>query len=86
MSAGPYELGEVAVAGRCFDAVKPTARPRSPKPQHPALLTALITTEAGTMHPIYRRLADHAGHYLPQQADSAWADTVKILHDHYRAP
>ncbi|MFF7191410.1 hypothetical protein ACFZAR_40900 [Streptomyces sp. NPDC008222] len=66
--------------------VKPTARPRSPKPQRPALLTALITTEAGTMHPIYRRLADHAGHHLPQQADSAWADTVEMLHDRYRTP
>ncbi len=66
--------------------VKPTARPRSPKPQRPALLTALITTEAGTMHPIYRRLADHAGHHLHQQADSAWTDTVKILHDRYRTP
>ncbi|OUC75986.1 hypothetical protein CA983_44135 [Streptomyces swartbergensis] len=66
--------------------VKPTARPRSPKPQRPALLTALITTEAGTMHPIYWRLADHAGHRLPQHADSAWTDTVKILHDRYRTP
>jgi hypothetical protein len=66
--------------------VKPTARPRSPKPQRPALLTALITTEAGTMHPIYRQLANHAGHHLPQQADSAWTDTVKILHDRYHTP
>ncbi|MEU2625177.1 competence protein CoiA family protein [Streptomyces sp. NPDC007157] len=66
--------------------VKPTARPRSAKPQRPALLTALITTEAGTMHPIYRRLADHAGHHLPQQADNAWTDTVNILHDRYRNP
>lgn len=50
--------------------VKPTARPRSPKPQSPDLLTALISTEAGTMHPIYRQLANHAGHHLPQQASS----------------
>ncbi|MFI6663184.1 hypothetical protein ACIBL8_47825 [Streptomyces sp. NPDC050523] len=64
--------------------VKPTARPRSAKPQRPALLTALITTEAGAMHPIYRRLADHAGHHLPPQADSVWTDTVQILHDRYR--
>lgn len=63
--------------------VKPTARSRSPKPQRPALLTALITTEAGTMHPFYRRLADHAGHHLPQQAESVWTDTVEILHDRY---
>ncbi|MGY1503737.1 hypothetical protein ACW4TU_45500 (plasmid) [Streptomyces sp. QTS52] len=66
--------------------VKPTARPRSPKPQRPALLTALITTEAGTMHPVYRQLADHAGHQQPGQADSAWTDTVKILHDRYDNP
>ncbi|MGW7647097.1 hypothetical protein [Streptomyces bobili] len=66
--------------------VKPAARPRSPKPQRPALLTALITTEAGTMHPIYRQLANHAGHHLPQQAESAWTDTVKVLHDRYGAP
>ncbi|MEU1021511.1 hypothetical protein ABZ383_22230 [Streptomyces sp. NPDC005900] len=64
----------------------PTARPRSAKPQRPALLTALITTEAGTMHPVYRQLVDHAGHHLPQQADNAWTETVKILHDRYRAP
>ncbi|MFE6904101.1 hypothetical protein ACFVFJ_46150 [Streptomyces sp. NPDC057717] len=64
--------------------VKPTARPRGARPQRPALLTALITTEAGTMHPIYRRLADHAGHHLPQQADRVWADTVNILYDRYR--
>lgn len=66
--------------------VTPTARPRSAKPQRPALLTALITTDAGTMHPIYRQLANHAGHHLPQQADSAWTDTVKILHDRYDNP
>ncbi|MFF4732856.1 hypothetical protein ACFY3M_48055, partial [Streptomyces mirabilis] len=66
--------------------VKPTARPRSPKPQRPALLTALISTEAGTMHPIYRQLANHAGHHLPQQASSTWTDTVKTLHDRYRTP
>lgn len=63
--------------------VKPTPRPRSPKPQQPALLTALITDEAGTMHPFYRRLADHAGHDLPQQADSAWTDAINIIHDRY---
>ncbi|MFF4139428.1 hypothetical protein ACFY1B_50550 [Streptomyces mirabilis] len=50
--------------------VKPTARPRSPQPQRPALLTALISTEAGTMRPIYRQLANYAGHHLPQQASS----------------
>ncbi|MFC8394562.1 hypothetical protein [Streptomyces sp. NPDC057238] len=66
--------------------VKPTARPRNPKPQRPALLTALITTDAGTMHPSYRQLADHAGHHLPQQADGAWTDTVNIPHDRYRNP
>ena len=66
--------------------VRPTARPRSAKPQRPALLTALITAEDGTMHPVYRQLADHAGHHLPPQADSAWTDTVKILHDRYRTP
>ncbi|WP_333750119.1 hypothetical protein [Streptomyces sp. IBSBF 2394] len=66
--------------------VRPTARPRSAKPQRPALLTALITTEDGAMHPVYRQLADHAGHHLPQQADSAWTETVKILHDRYRTP
>lgn len=66
--------------------VKPTARPRSAKPAPPVLLTTLITTEAGTMHPIYRRLADHAGHHLPEQADSAWTENVKILHDRYRTP
>ncbi|MEU3618989.1 hypothetical protein ABZ725_42720 [Streptomyces sp. NPDC006872] len=66
--------------------VKPTARPRSPKPQRPALLTALITTEAGTMHPLYRQLASHAGHHLPEQADSAWTDTVEILYDRYDHP
>lgn len=38
------------------------------------------------MHPIYRQLGDHAGHHLPQQADSAWTDTVKVLHARYRAP
>ncbi|WP_031174296.1 hypothetical protein [Streptomyces durhamensis] len=65
---------------------RPTARPRSAKPQRPVLLTALITAEGGTMSPIYRQLANHAGHHLPQQADSAWTDTVKILHDRYRAP
>lgn len=64
--------------------VKPTARPHSPKPQRPALLTALITDEAGGMHPLYRRLADHAGHHLPQQADGVWTNTVEILHDRYR--
>ncbi|WPO76200.1 hypothetical protein [Streptomyces sp. KN37] len=66
--------------------VRPTARPRSAKPQRPALLTALITTEAGTMHPVYRQLADHAGHHLPPQADTPWTDTVQILHDRYRTP
>lgn len=66
--------------------VKPTARPRSPKPQRPALLTALITTDTGTMHPIYRQLTDHAGHHLPQQADDAWTDAVNIVHDRYRNP
>ncbi|MFG3287111.1 hypothetical protein [Streptomyces sp. NPDC048111] len=66
--------------------MKSTAVSRSPKPQRPALLTALITTETGTMHPLYRRLADHAGHQLPQQADSAWTDTIQILHDRYRTP
>ncbi|MGC9500905.1 hypothetical protein [Streptomyces sp. WG7] len=66
--------------------VGPTARPRSAKPQRPALLTALITTDTGTMHPVYQQLADHAGHHLPSQADSAWTDTVKILHDRYRTP
>lgn len=25
-------------------------------------------------------------HHLPQQADSAWTDTVKILHDRYDNP
>lgn len=38
------------------------------------------------MHPLYRRLAGHAGHHLPQQADNAWTDTVSILHDRYRTP
>jgi hypothetical protein len=57
-----------------------------PKPQRPALLTALITTEAGIMHPIYRQLADHAGHHLPQQAYSVWIGTVEILHGRYRNP
>ncbi|WP_455356923.1 hypothetical protein [Streptomyces sp. SYSU K217416] len=66
--------------------IKPTARSRSPKPQRPALLTALITDEAGGMHPFYRRLADHAGHHLPQQADGVWSNTVEILHDRYRTP
>ncbi|MFE7620565.1 hypothetical protein [Streptomyces sp. NPDC057496] len=64
--------------------VKPTARPRSSKPQRPALLTALITNEAGGMHPLYRRLADHAGHHLPQQANDVWTNTVEILYDRYR--
>ncbi|WP_326762719.1 hypothetical protein OHB35_52525 [Streptomyces phaeochromogenes] len=63
--------------------VKPTSRPRSPIPQRPVLLAALITTDAGTMHPFYPRLADHAGHPLPQQADSVWTDTIKILQDRY---
>lgn len=63
--------------------VKPTSRPRSPIPQRPVLLAALITTDAGTMHPLYPRLADHAGHPLPQQADSVWTDTIKILQDRY---
>ncbi|MGJ5763128.1 competence protein CoiA family protein [Streptomyces galbus] len=66
--------------------VRPTARPRSAAPQRPALLTALITAEDGTMYPVYRQLADRAGHLLPQQADSAWTETVKILHDRYRTP
>ncbi|MFH8738896.1 hypothetical protein [Streptomyces sp. NPDC017964] len=65
--------------------VKPTARSRSSKPQPPALLTALITTDAGTMHPFYRRLADYAGHHLPQQANSVWPDTIKFLHGRYGA-
>jgi len=55
--------------------------PPQPKPQRPALLTALITDEAGTMLPPYRRLADHAGHHLPQQADGVSTNTVEILHD-----
>ncbi|WRZ96378.1 hypothetical protein OHB54_46365 (plasmid) [Streptomyces sp. NBC_01007] len=66
--------------------IKPGARPRSSKPEHPALLTSLITTEAGTMHPTYPRLADHAGHFLPQQAGTVWTDTVKLLHNRYRTP
>ncbi|MET9669405.1 hypothetical protein ABZY19_29215 [Streptomyces sp. NPDC006475] len=66
--------------------VKPTARSRSPKPQRPALLTALITTETGTMLPLYRQLADHAGHHLSQQADSTWTKAVEIIHDRYRSP
>lgn len=48
----------------------PHLRERTPQPQRPALLTALISTEAGTMHPIYRQLANHADHHLPQQASS----------------
>ncbi|WP_331734786.1 competence protein CoiA family protein [Streptomyces sp. NBC_00887] len=66
--------------------VKPIARTRSARPEQPALLTALITTEEGGMHSLYRGLADHAGYHLPQRADSAWADTVRILHDRYRNP
>ncbi|GAA3476181.1 hypothetical protein [Streptomyces yanii] len=65
--------------------VTPTAVSRSPRPQRPALLTALITNEEGTMHPLYRRLADLAGHHLPQQPNSAWADTVTVIHDRYRS-
>ncbi|MFI6063182.1 hypothetical protein [Streptomyces sp. NPDC051286] len=65
--------------------VTPTAASRSPRPQRPALLTALITNEEGTMHPLYRRLADLAGHHLPQQPNSAWADTVNVIHDRYRS-
>ncbi|MFE5039251.1 hypothetical protein [Streptomyces sp. NPDC056683] len=82
------ELGELPESDQeqVLRRVKPTPRPRSAKPQRPALLTALITTEAGTMHPLYRRLAGHAGHHLPQQADSAWTDSVSILHDRYRNP
>jgi hypothetical protein len=38
------------------------------------------------MHPIYRQLADHAGHHLPQQAYSVWIGTVEILHGRYRNP
>ncbi|MGI5485064.1 hypothetical protein [Streptomyces lavendofoliae] len=81
-------LGELAESDQVqvLRRVKPTARPRSPKPQRPALLTALITDEAGGMHPLYRRLADHAGHHLPQQADGVWTNTVEILHDRYRNP
>ncbi|WP_432066252.1 hypothetical protein [Streptomyces sp. C10-9-1] len=81
-------LGELAESDQVqvLRRVKPTARPRSPKPQRPALLTALITDDAGTMHPLYRRLADHAGHHLPQQADGVWTNTVEILHDRYRNP
>ncbi|MFJ8158900.1 hypothetical protein [Streptomyces sp. NPDC094468] len=66
--------------------VKPTARPRSARPEPPALLTALITTEEGTMHPIYQRLAGRDGHHLPPQADRVWTDTVNILHERYRNP
>ncbi|MEE1931302.1 hypothetical protein V1J52_24550 [Streptomyces sp. TRM 70351] len=78
-------LGELTESEQVqvFRRLKPTAQPRSPKPHRPALLTALITTDAGTMHPIYRRLADHTGHHLPQQADNVWTDTVKVLHDRY---
>ncbi|MFE7332322.1 hypothetical protein ACFU8W_47225 [Streptomyces sp. NPDC057565] len=64
--------------------VTPTAAPRSPAPQRPVLLTALITNEQGAMHPLYRRLADLAGHHLPQRPNSAWADTVNGIHDRYR--
>ncbi|MFF3958432.1 hypothetical protein ACFYY1_35240 [Streptomyces sp. NPDC001890] len=64
--------------------VTPTAASRGPRPQRPALLTALITNEEGTMHPLYRRLADLAGHHLPKQPHSAWADTVNVIHDRYR--
>ncbi|MEV5567932.1 hypothetical protein AB0L54_34520, partial [Streptomyces sp. NPDC052196] len=66
--------------------VKATGGAPSSKPQRPALLTALITTETGSMHPLYRRLADQAGHHLPEQANTAWSDTVQTLHDHYRTP
>lgn len=59
--------------------VRPTARPRSAKPQCSAQLTA----EDGTMHQLYRQLADH---HPPRHADGPWTDTVKILHDHYRTP
>ncbi|MFH8485316.1 hypothetical protein [Streptomyces longisporoflavus] len=81
-------LGELAESDQVqvLRRVRPTARPRSAKPEPPALLTALITTEAGTMHPVYRQLADHAGHHLPPQAETAWTDTVKILHDRYLTP
>ncbi|MFD9794199.1 hypothetical protein ACFWXK_24985 [Streptomyces sp. NPDC059070] len=82
------QLGELAEPDQVqvLRRVKPTERPRSPKPQRPALLTALITDEGGSMHPLYRRLADHAGHHLPQQADSVWINTVEILHDRYGTP
>ncbi|MFD9566124.1 hypothetical protein [Streptomyces sp. NPDC059994] len=82
------KLGELAEPDQVqvLQRVKPTARPRSPKPQRPAPLTALITDEAGGMHPLYRKLADHAGHHLPQQANGVWTSTVEILHDRYRTP
>ncbi|MFD7019150.1 hypothetical protein [Streptomyces sp. NPDC059928] len=66
--------------------VKATGGVRSAKPQRPGLLTALITTETGSMHPLYRKLADHAGHHLPEQADTVWSDIVQTLHDRYRTP
>lgn len=78
-------LGELAEPDQVqvLRRVKPTARPRSARPQRPALLTALITDEAGRMHPLYSLLADQ---HLPYQADSAWTDTITSLHHRYRTP
>ncbi|MFE6813534.1 hypothetical protein [Streptomyces sp. NPDC057675] len=65
--------------------VRPTARhPRSPVPERPILLPALITDDTGAMHPFYRRLAEAAGHEVPQDPNRTWKDATQAVHDRYK--
>ncbi|MFH8628108.1 hypothetical protein ACH4A8_40525 [Streptomyces vietnamensis] len=81
---GPQHLSESDQI-RLLQRVRTTARrPRSPMPERPILLTALIIDDTGAVHPFYRRLAEAAGHEIPQDPTRTWNDATQAVHDRYK--